>query len=333
MTAKGITGTVAAAYCDKFPEASTVGLAKLLRHEQPEVFHSVEHARGAVRKLRGEAGKSHRKGNDPTRYGQRKTKVSAVPMPESDAEPWRPYTLQDGRGLVLGDVHVPYHDKTALSVAVGHAKRVGFGDFVVLLGDTMDCYQASKFNRDPRRRCLAGEVDAVRLLIAWLQEQLPTARIVYKVGNHDLRLQHYIWQKAPELEGIEGLTLREQLKLDDSQVDYVASERIIYAGGLTMLHGHEFGGSIFSPVNPARGMFLNARSSTLSAHQHNASSHGEPNIRGHYTGCWSIGCCCDLHPQYRPLNKWAHGFALLTVEDEEFEVENFKLIHGKPYRA
>ena len=55
MTAKGITGTVAAAYCDKFPEASTVGLAKLLRHEQPEVFHSVEHARGAVRKLRGEA--------------------------------------------------------------------------------------------------------------------------------------------------------------------------------------------------------------------------------------------------------------------------------------
>jgi hypothetical protein len=47
--------------------------------------------------------------------------------------------------------------------------------------------------------------------------------------------------------------------------------------------------------------------------------------------CWSIGCLCGLHPEYAPLNKWVHGFAIVHGESEDgyFEVENKRIVEGR----
>lgn len=43
----------------------------------------------------------------------------------------------------------------------------------------------------------------------------------------------------------------------------------------------------------------------------------------------SIGCLCGLHPQWLPLNKWAHGFAEITgLPDGLWRVKNYRILDG-----
>ena len=51
-------------------------------------------------------------------------------------------------------------------------------------------------------------------------------------------------------------------------------------GALNLVHGHEFGGSIFSPVNIARGLFLPGKVSAMQGHNHQTSEHTESNMNG-----------------------------------------------------
>jgi hypothetical protein len=64
-------------------------------------------------------------------------------------------------------------------------------------------------------------------------------------------------------------------------------------------------------------------------HFHQTSEHTEPTISGEIITCWSVGCLCNLHPEYMPLNKWNHGFAEIYNEDGFFNVKNRKIINYK----
>jgi hypothetical protein len=48
--------------------------------------------------------------------------------------------------------------------------------------------------------------------------------------------------------------------------------------------------------------------------------------------CWTVGCLCELHPEYRPMNNWNNGFAIIEQLGEgEFLVDNKRVINGKVY--
>jgi hypothetical protein len=101
---------------------------------------------------------------------------------------------------------------------------------------------------------------------------------------------------------------------------------------LLVIHGHEFGESVFSPVNPARGLFLKAKCSVLAGHNHQTSQHHENNLKGDSMACFSTGALCQLTPEYRPFafTKWNHGFAIVEIEESGiFEVHNYRVIDGK----
>ena len=83
-------------------------------------------------------------------------------------------------------------------------------------------------------------------------------------------------------------------------------------------------------MNAARGLFLRAKACAIGAHSHSTSQHDEPNVRGESLAAWSVGCLCDLHPEYAPLNKWNHGFALLEYRGgDDWEVENKRIVNGR----
>jgi len=160
-----------------------------------------------------------------------------------------------------------------------------------------------------------------------LKELKKDFSIVFKTGNHSERYEKFLIQKAPELFDIEVLAFENIIAVPG--IEYVKNKRIIKAGKLNITHGHEFGESIFSPVNPARGLYLRAKASVIAGHHHQTSEHTEADMNGKVTGAWSIGCLCDLNPHYRPLNKWNHGFAVVDHDGDEFEVSNHKIINGK----
>jgi predicted phosphodiesterase len=155
---------------------------------------------------------------------------------------------------------------------------------------------------------------------------------VFIAGNHEHRLQRYLLKKAPELAKLDELQLENFLKLKDLEIDFVSSLQLIKAGKLNILHGHEFGGFVFNPVNPARGLFNRAKTNSLCGHFHQTSSHHENNLNNEGMACFTTGALCQLNPEYRPFafTKWNIGFAFVEIfTDGYFHVHNKRIIDGR----
>lgn len=58
--------------------------------------------------------------------------------------------------------------------------------------------------------------------------------------------EHYLWMKAGELEGVDEFKLENLLHSRAKGITVIGDKRIIQAGGLNIIHGHEFGQSVFS---------------------------------------------------------------------------------------
>lgn len=245
----------------------------------------------------------------------------------------KPYTIQGpARVLVLPDVHMPYHDAEAVDMAMEWGAKWK-PTHVLLNGDWVDFYAASDFDRDPNKRNIMVEVVQARLGLEILRKRFPRAKIVFKAGNHEARFQRFLWHKAPEIAGVPALSLPELLTLSEYKADYVPSLVQIRVGKLVVIHGHEYRWAISNPVNPARGLFLRAKSSALCSHHHQKSNHSEQDIQGHLITTWSTGCLCGLSPDYNPINNWSHGFAAIEVSpDGAYDVENLKIYKGRVYR-
>ena len=84
-----------------------------------------------------------------------------------------------------------------------------------------------------------------------------------------------------------------------------------------------------SPVNPARGLFLKGYECAIESHYHRTSEHTEPTLLDKVITTWSLGCLCDLHPDYAPLNKWNHGFGLLYIDDKGWKFVNKRIVQGE----
>jgi predicted phosphodiesterase len=284
-----------------------------------------------IRGQLGTKGKHHRKAAlDKSLHRAPRAAGQVIEMPKSKAEPWTPHDLGIvGRVGVLSDIHIPYHDETALSAAVSHLKGERI-DGLLLNGDFADFYSISRHEKNPKHRNFKRELEDVRQFLAWIRGTFPDIPIVAKSGNHEERFEKWLFAHAPEISDDPIMGLDNWLGLAPLDITLVQDKRIIMAGGLPILHGHEKGNGISSPVNQARGAFLRLHHTVLEGHGHRTSTHSEPDMFGSETVCFSTGCLCDLRPAYAVLNKWNHGGAIVTVhEGGEFDVENFRIANGK----
>jgi len=243
------------------------------------------------------------------------------------------YTTYDidtrGTWLILSDLHIPYHDRRAIEIAVEAATKRRI-DGVLLNGDVLDSHEISEHDKDPRALRYVEEVRIALQFLRWLRKKFPRARIIYKEGNHEERLSRYVLKNAPAIFGLEGLSVPDLLHCEELRIDWVGDRRVIRLGRLNVIHGHEYRGGISTPVNPARGLYLKARSVVLCGHWHRTSEHHERDIRGRSEAAWSVGCLCQLAPRYCPLNNWNMGFAFIHLgKDGQFEIENKRILNEK----
>jgi hypothetical protein len=310
------------------PNTPNLTLARRLYSENPELISSLEAARTAIRSVRGACGKRDLK------YATKGLERKGVPynplkLPEPEEDDWKPFILDDLKKFgIINDIHLPYHDLTSLTLGLEYFKAQGL-DGILLNGDLMDFYQASRFLKDPRKRNLANELDTCKQFFQALRSTFPKLRIIFKLGNHDERFEHYLLHKSPELLGIEALDLGNLIDVDKYGVEIVGGKRPIWSGDLTILHGHEFPQAMLSPVNVARGLFLRAKADAVQAHNHSTSEHCEPNVRGKVITTWSVGCMCQLNPEYARFNRWNHGLATVEMYKNDYELINKRIKDGR----
>lgn len=307
-------------------------MARLIYKEHTLSFGCEETVRAAIQKVTGKAGGEYRKWiTDQTLFEDSSTHNPSNPysLPKSDETVYEPYNIDGERILVLSDVHIPYHSVSALTAAIRWAQPRN-PDTILLNGDTLDCHQLSRFVKDPKKRDFAKELDMFGDFISSLREAFPQAKIVFKEGNHEERYNHFLYTKAKELSGVTEFSLYNLIQKRATGIEYVGEKRIMKAGDLNIIHGHEYFGGTFSPVNIARGLFLKAKVSCMQGHNHQTSEHTETDMNGRITTTWSLGCLSELHPDYMPLNKWNHGFCFIEVAvDGSFQVQNKRIHKGE----
>ena len=120
--------------------------------------------------------------------------VTPYELPKSYEEDYTPFVLNHKRILLLSDIHIPYHSIEALTATLDYAKKEK-PDAIVLNGDTIDCHKLSRFCNDPRARNFSQELEDFRDFFTTLQS-LFNVPIYFKVGNHEERYDHFLFQKA-----------------------------------------------------------------------------------------------------------------------------------------
>jgi predicted phosphodiesterase len=254
-------------------------------------------------------------------------------IPQSDEAEYLPYVLPEGchRLLLLPDLHVPYHSYAGTNVTFDFCQDKKI-DLILLNGDFMDFHQLSKFVHDPRKRNFKDELNIGNCMLDAIEMAFPKVKKIYKLGNHDERYEKYLKMKAPELIGVREYKLEVHFNLLARGISIVEDQRIIWAGKLPILHGHEINMKN-TTVNPARTLYLKTKNSAICSHLHIPSVHKGKRIDNHVISTWSTGHLCEEHPEYARNNDWILGFAVVDFDNEYFEVSNFQIINNKVWRA
>jgi len=171
-----------------------------------------------------------------------------------------------------------------------------------------------------------AEVEATIDFLDWIRGEFPEIPMVYKPGNHEYRLPRYYVSNAPELIESPITAMETHLDFEGRGIEFLDYNQVVKAGKLPIIHGHEIRG-LDATVNPARGLFLKAKSFAACSHCHRTSSHTERDISGKILTTWSFGSLCDLSPDYMPINNWNWGFGIIRVEKNgDFEVSNYRIL-------
>ncbi|KAF2380532.1 hypothetical protein BSN82_16730, partial [Acinetobacter baylyi] len=149
--------------------------------------------------------------------------------------------------------------------------------------------QISRFLKDPRKKSLAYEIDVTKNFLQILRSTFKNADIFWLLGNHDVRFNHWMMAKAPELLDIADASLESILGLNQLRIKLIEDTKLVKAGKLFINHGHLLLRGAFSPVSPARGAYVKAKQSIIVGHTHKISEHTETNLNGEITTTWSTG--------------------------------------------
>lgn len=320
-------------YLEKFPEAPSKTLARKIYAENTAFFSSFETTYLRVRYYRGQTGKRQRghmsQGPHNKFIKELKTKVmhNNLTLPESHTKTRSQFTFPTGcmRLGVFGDVHIPFHDNTALETMFTKFEEENV-DSIFINGDLLDFYQLSFHEKDPRVVHFKDEIEAGKEFLAYIRERFPDIPIYYITGNHENRFERYLRIKASELLDMDEFRLDVILQVAAYKIEFIPFRSKVVFGDYTIEHGDKIPGA--GGVVPARTLLMRLKSNSIVNHFHKSSESsqrvygvGEPTTIKAY----SLGCMCDLAPEYMEINEWNHGFAIMKRIKNKVSVTNYKI--------
>jgi predicted phosphodiesterase len=233
--------------------------------------------------------------------------------------------------LVISDIHIPYQDDKALGVMYQFSKDYK-PDKIFINGDLLDFYRLSTFDQDPGRRdTVTEEAYKTREFLKDLRKRNPKAKITYLQGNHENRLQRYLWRN-PELAGLDSLELKNLLEIKKWNIKEVKVDRDYWSkttghikqGDAIIMHGDSRlngakGGS-YSGYAAKNTMLNGINSSVIMGHTHRGATIYHTTANGILTGVEG-GCLCQIPPNAN----WQQGF--VTFETEGGKNYNYHFHH------
>jgi hypothetical protein len=329
---KSVKGEIIQSQLKKYPKTPQLTLAKKIYKENVKVFDNVEAVRSVLRYYTGKSGKRHRDVLATRDYiktkEQPKNPFDFIPEAHNDdPKTWKlPRNFK--RVLLIGDIHIPYHDPEAIKRALKHAKDEQV-DCVYINGDLLDFHDLSFHEKDARKRpTIASELEMGRMFLKGLKDYLGVP-VYFKPANHEHRLERYLRVKAVELLDCEEFKLDVLLRLGEMGIQYIGRRDKCYFGKLLVEHGDRIKGS--GGVSPARTLFQRYKRHAICGHFHKKTEHCGKVYDGNSIVTYSVACLCSLEPEYFEVNEHVHGFAIVEMDGDDFRVHNYAIEKGKVY--
>jgi hypothetical protein len=220
--------------------------------------------------------------------------------------------------VLYGDEHVPFADAAVMRVVQGVVRDVR-PDVLVHMGDLVDCWQVSRFDKDPSRLdTLQQNIDAARVSLAQMAQIAPKARRVLLEGNHETRLTRCIatlqdgqrelaklraFQEAitwPNLLQLAGIGWEWVPERDQARTPILP--KIITKHGSVVRKWSGWSG---------KGEWEKYGRSGASGHTHRLGwfVHRDHNGNANWI---ETGCTCQLDAPYGIDFDWAHGCVVVT---------------------
>lgn len=218
---------------------------------------------------------------------------------------------QLGRVLLIPDCHIPYHDQKAFTVML-KAAEVFKPDTIIILGDWMDFYCLSEFDKHPGRASQLDQELQVGNECLTLLDRLGATKKVYIAGNHEDRLDRYLARRAPEFHGM--VKLEETLKLRERGWQFVPYKQHYKLGEIYLTHDTGRAGRY-----AAYQSMTDVGDNTVIGHTHRLSYVIEGNAKGKAHVGAMFGWLGDFEKvdymhSIRAKRDWAHGFGVGYVE-------------------
>lgn len=222
----------------------------------------------------------------------------------------RPTSRDLRKIIVIPDVHIPNNDKRATNVAL-KAIEVVQPDHVVCIGDTLDFVSVSFHPRDPSRlQSLRSEINAGNRFLDRL-EATGVKNVHMLGGNHEYRLERYLWTKAPELYGL--VDLPTLLRIKERGWTWTPYRKSLKIGKIHFTHDVGRSGA-----NTAAQSLNDYGHSIVMGHSHRAAVVYDGNIAGERRVAMNVGTLIDLETvDYRhqsiAARQWQHGIGMIHM--------------------
>lgn len=226
----------------------------------------------------------------------------------------------EGKTAVLSDIHFGVHDRQALIAAVQYSKSEQVEN-IILNGDIIDGARISRHPKTAEMPKFLDELEICKPFLKGLRTDFPNARIVFKVGNHEDRLQAYLMQHADQLEGL--VDWNRLLGLDALGIEFADTTQFMKVSKTYVLHGHEV--KVGGGVNPARALLLKSFDNAVMGHVHRTSNAHGRGLSGAFIKTYTTGCLCKLRQGYMPHSHSNHGFAII---EQDGTVRNLWIENG-----
>lgn len=313
------------AMCKKYPEERSNTIATWLFDRHPGLWPNQDAVRQSVRYYRGMHGERQRKVRE-------KLGVYPTAIPKGKRQRPSEIALPPGKWLVIGDLHCPYHDERALE-AVLKAAVDRQCDSLLINGDAIDAYQVSHWLRDPRADKVDEELAKLAEILRVFESHF--SRKAYKIGNHEERIEAYLFTNAPQMPAMSRWDLCDALATELGLDDWImiAGKQSYSIGKLNGYHGHELPRGLTNPVSIGRGLWLRTSQSGFTNHWHRSDEYTHTNAdKTQIWTCYGIGCMCDLRPNYAPVNGWSHGGLVIESQPSGvYRAESVRVYDGVAY--
>lgn len=211
--------------------------------------------------------------------------------------------------LFIPDLHFPYNDKKYWRLLMKVAKDLK-PNIIVIVGDFIDCYCVSDYNKDPKRiNTLKEETASARQGLREL-ESLNAEENIYCFGNHESRLDRIIVQKAPALKGLVDI----ETLLDLRKWRVVEYQEHTTIGKLNITHdvGHAGKYAAFQTLDAFQD-------NVVIGHTHRASVVYQGTVAGIPHVCMNLGWGgsvddIDYMHKAKANRDWMHSFGLGYME-------------------